>query len=118
MKGLIIGTLSALFVSAIAAPSVRAETKVLNPNQGSNIANTQTNLTAFELVFLAQRGYLEPQGIPGYQGLVSAYHTGNLTAEDIVQGAIDANRLAANTLGDRQYISAVDAQLASLSFAR
>jgi hypothetical protein len=120
MKGLLFGTLSAFLVGAIATPAVhaqtQAQTKVLNPAQVNNLANTQTNLTAFELTFLAQRGYLEAEGIPGYHGLIAAYHTGEITAEDIVRSAVNANRLDHSKLGDRQYISAVEAQLAALSY--
>ncbi|AFY71324.1 hypothetical protein Pse7367_3075 [Thalassoporum mexicanum PCC 7367] len=116
MKNLLLGTASALLVSAIVATAVQAETKVLDPVEVNNISNTQTNLTAFDLVVLAQRGYLENQGIPSYHGLVSAYHNGNVTAESIVEGAVKSNRLDANRLSDRQYINAVDAQLASLRY--
>jgi hypothetical protein len=118
MKGLLLGTASALLVSAIVAPAVQAETKVLDRAEVGNISNAQTNLTAFDLVFLAQRGYLENQGIPSYHGLAAAYHSGNVTATEIVEGAVASNRLAPERLGDRQYINAVDAQLASLSYIK
>ena len=70
---------------------------------------------AFNLVSSAYRGDFEDQGINSYAVLVTDYEDGQLTAEDLIQAAIDAGELSPSALEDTSYVEAVDAQLDSLT---
>jgi hypothetical protein len=111
MKGLMLGGLSVLLLST-AAPAVRSQTTALNPTTLNSTARTQ--LEPFNLVFLAHRGYFQEQGIPSYSTFTAAYHLGKITAEDIVQAAVKANRLSSEFLTDQGYLRSVEAQLRGL----
>lgn len=69
---------------------------------------------AFNLVSSAYRGQYESQGIDGYAVMVSNVNTGELTAEDLIQAAIDAGELSPKELEDEGYINAVELQLDTL----
>ena len=112
MKRLMLSTLSILLISAVTAPSVRAETTALNPTTSSHTTTEQ--LTPFNLVTLARRGYFQQQGIPSYLAFTTAYHFGQIRALDIVQAAVEANRLDADILTNQEYLTAVEAQLQDL----
>jgi hypothetical protein len=99
MKRLIIGTLSALFLSAAIAPVVRAETVEVTPAQ---------------LLSLAENGYLQDQGIPRAATLINEYQAGRITARDLVQAAIRDGRLTPDTLNNREYLNAVAQQAQGL----
>jgi hypothetical protein len=66
---------------------------------------------AFNLVSSAYRGDFEEQGIDGYGVMVSNYESGQLTAEDVINAAIEAGELSPNALNDDSYIDAVEFQL-------
>ena len=70
---------------------------------------------AFNLVSSAYRGDFEDQGINSYAVLVSNYESGELTAEDLVNAAVDAGELSPMALEDTSYIEAVDSQLNALT---
>ena len=70
---------------------------------------------AFNLVSSAYRGDFEDQGINSYAVLVTNYEEGELTAEDLVNAAIDAGELSPSALEDDSYIEAVDSQLSALT---
>lgn len=96
----------------ITALSIVVSTSVLTTV--SKAESVSSSLTPFNLVTLAQRGYFINQGIP--QGIVfeqrnQAYQ---LSARLLVDAAIRASRLPANTLSDRSYLGAVETQLQSL----
>lgn len=112
MKSLILSGLSILFISASTAPAVRAQTAALNPTTLHSTSTTQ--LTPFNLVTLAHRGYFEEQGIPSYGTFTSGYQLRRITAFDIVQAAVKANRLDREFLTDESYLRAVEAQLSGL----
>ncbi|MEO1403058.1 MAG: hypothetical protein AAFV72_17665 [Cyanobacteria bacterium J06635_1] len=97
MKRLLFATLS-IFAIAAARPA-QAETP------------TAHVWTPFELSFLAYRNGLYDQGIPGYGQLGLAYHLGQVTPQDVVEAAVEADYLNATALGDSGYISAVGTQL-------
>jgi hypothetical protein len=61
-----------------------------------------------DLVFLAYHGYLKAQSIPSAGRLVDAHRSGMLHAKDLVQAAIQAQRLPAAALEDRGYVNAVE----------
>lgn len=113
--------LFSLSLSAVVfAPAVKAqETRPNNNqspqlnNQAQPIQNIQTTrvLTPIQLATLANRGYLSEQGIPGYGNLAVGLRTGSITADDIIQAAIDAGRTAPSTGEDLAYRSALRRQL-------
>ena len=70
---------------------------------------------AFNLVSSAYRGDFEDQGINGYATLISSYEAGELTAEDIINAAIDSGDLSPSALEDSSYVEAVDSQLNALT---
>ena len=109
MKRFILASLSVLLLSAATAPDVKAESTALNPA----VANTSSTvqLKPFNLVYLAYQGYFRREGIPSYASLITAYRTGQISALDIIQSAVNANRLPSEVLTNRAYISAVETQL-------
>ncbi|MEI1374050.1 hypothetical protein PQG02_22020 [Nostoc sp. UHCC 0926] len=72
-------------------------------------------LQPFNTTFLAYQGYFKEQGIPSGGALVSEFQIGKVTAKDVVQAAVKANKLPAQVLNDRSYLYAVESQLTSLS---
>jgi hypothetical protein len=106
-----------LFLSLVATIEVKAITKM-----NKAIMSISTKLTTpkayqlspFQLVSLAYQGMYRQQGIPGFAGLISAYHYRTITAQDVIKAAIAAKDLTPSVLTDRDYISAVDLQLFSL----
>ena len=88
-KSLIIICLSILTIGAI--PVANAQ-KLVKPNQ----ATTTYQITPSNLVYLDHRGYFQHQDIPKYSSLRNAYILGRITTFDIVQAAVQANRIFAN----------------------
>lgn len=93
MKHLIIAGLSVLLTSMLVVPVAQARTFELTP---------------FNLVNLARNGYLMDHGIPRFNLLSSRYRQGSISARDLVQAAINDNRLSSEVLQDQRYIQAVD----------
>jgi hypothetical protein len=118
MKLSLIAGFSILLVSAIAAPA-KAEPNTptaVNPYvAGSDVVR---QITPAELATLANRGYLEAQGIPSYSILSVKFELGQVTARDIVEAGVKSNRIAATALDDPGYINAVDSHLRSLYIVR
>ncbi len=112
-------TVLSMLVIAVASPSVvkaqsmPVDSSALNPVVTANPAVSQ--LTPFDLSFLAYRGYLQDQGIPGGQLLVSELEAGTVSAKDVVQAAIKAHRLPEQMLTDQSYSQALESQLKSFS---
>ena len=115
MKRLVFGSLSLLLVTAT-APVVSAQETALNPAI-VNITSTQ-EITPFNLVTLAHRGYFNQQGIPSYGNFTAAYQMGKIQAADLVRAAIQANRLNPDSLSDSNYLATVEAQLRMLENLR
>lgn len=116
MKRLIQGSMFFLLLSVVVIPTVQAETAMRVLPRGmitSPFANQQT--TPFNLVGLAYQGFFTNDDIPSYAALISAYQTGKVSAKDIVQSAVNANRLPQEVLSDRAYLRAVDFQLQDLA---
>lgn len=70
---------------------------------------------AFNLVSSAYRGDLEEQGINSYAVFVEDYDSGEMTAEDLVNAAVEAGELSPSAMEDESYLNAVDLQLDSLA---
>ena len=111
MKRFILASLSVVLLSAVTAPTVKAETMAVNSNMTDRIASSSYILKPFNLVGLAYQGYFREQGIPSYGAFLSAYHGGEIHARDLVQSAIKTNRLPASALQDEDYLNAVETQL-------
>lgn len=117
MRRLVFSSLSFLLLASASMPAVRAEPPSENPYNSPvlNTPSSQQKTEPFNLVGLAYQGYFEDQGIPSDQTLIIAYRAGDISAEDVVKGAIQANRLSPDVLKDAEYIGAVDNQLNALS---
>jgi hypothetical protein len=100
-----------LMLSIVVTP-VRSETVTLNPATATPSSNA--NLSPFHLVFLAYQGHFRGQGIPSYDALTKAHKWGKLQPRDLVQVAVQANRLPAETLNDKGYLRTVEANLRAL----
>ncbi|MDF5714018.1 MAG: hypothetical protein PUP93_09010 [Rhizonema sp. NSF051] len=69
------------------------------------------HLRPFNLAYLAYQGYLKNQGIPSNGALMSGIASGTITAQDIIQAAVKANRLPEQTLSDQGYRHNLEDQL-------
>lgn len=110
MKGLRVVTSSLLTLGlALASPvALAGEIAAVSANENNR------EIKPFNLVHRAYSGHFSEQGIPGFQGLVTAYESGQLDAEDLVQTAIDQGRLSPDTLEDQGYLHTVRSQLQHL----
>lgn len=90
---------------------VYEEAATNNSDSSYNVRRTE----AFKLVSSAYRGDFEDQGINSYAVLVSNYESGELTAEDLIQAAIESGELSPSAMEDNSYVQAVDAQLEGLT---
>jgi hypothetical protein len=101
---------------ALLPTAVHAQTTVStvspNPSMASQLAN---QLSPFDLVSLAYQGYLKDQGIPEAGALISAIASGKITAQDMIQGAVKANRLPAPMLSNQSYRYHLEGQLRGLT---
>ncbi|MBN3887815.1 MAG: hypothetical protein HWQ43_01095 [Nostoc sp. JL31] len=117
---------SALIIASMAFMPGIAGAQTVNTNNGGGQINTDVNsntlrknptdtkyLQPFNIAFLAYQGYLKEQGIPSGGTLLFKYQTGYLTAKDVVQAAIRANKLPAEVLNDQGYVNAVELQMRS-----
>jgi hypothetical protein len=109
---------SALIVACIAfVPAVVDAQTVNNSNSAGQINKDSPNtryLQPFNIAFLAYQGAFKEQGIPSAGNLIFQFQTGKLTAKDVVQAAIKANRLPAQVLNDEGYVNAVESQFTSM----
>src|SRR5689334_19050259 len=118
MKRFMSAVLSTLVISVASSSAVRAQSETVdssafNPGVTSNPSNSQ--LTPFDLAFLAYRGYLQDEGIPSGQLLVTQIQVGNVSAEAVIQAAIKAHRLSEQMLTDQGYLHALEGQLNAFS---
>lgn len=61
-------------------------------------------ITPYALVTAAYQGRLRDRGIPAGGKLITAVHTNQVQAQDLVEGAIAQGRLPATTLNDSSYL--------------
>lgn len=117
MRRLIFGSLSFLFLLAMSMPALQAQTTSGNPSDAPapSAPSSNAEVSPFDLVRLAYQGFLKEQDIPSGDSFLTAYHTRDVTAEDIVKAAIQANRLSPRFLNDSTYIADVESQLNGLS---
>jgi hypothetical protein len=101
------------YEDGISQPETRTE-ETLQEAQSSDFDYNNYDVRrteAFNLVSSAYRGDFEDQGINGYAILLSNYETGEVTAEDIINAAIESGELSPMALEDSSYVEAVDSQL-------
>jgi len=97
-------SLLVLVLSAVAfAPAAKADTV------------QESRLTPFNLSTLAYQGRLSNEGIPGYGALAVGIQTGSITAETVIEAAIDAGRLPETAQDNSTFVSAVARQLDNLA---
>lgn len=103
------GTMMLLAI-VLGVPATHAET-----TQSAAVKTTTApEISAFDLAFLAYRGYFREQGIPGYSTLSTAHRSGRIRAKDVVQAAVKMNRLSEQKLSDRTYLNDIDTNLRAL----
>jgi hypothetical protein len=97
-----------LISAAILTPVAHAQTAV--PTE-----RAVTQVTPFNLAFLAYQGYLKDQGIPSNGALLNAIDSGAITAQDMIQAAIKANRLPEEASNNGSYRHHLQVQLQGLT---
>lgn len=108
MKLAIFGGLSLLALAVAVSPAA-AVPPALTTTRIASVTTEQ--LTPFELVHLAERGYFRNQGIPSYGAFMFEIEAGRVTPESLVQAGIRSNVIRPETLSDRSYLNAVYAGL-------
>lgn len=91
----------AILPAAVSAQGPKASPTSLNPYLVKPSSTHQ--ISPFNLAYLAYRGYLSTEGIPSSGGLIAALVSKTVTAQDIMQAAVKANRLSEQTLNDEDY---------------
>ena len=74
-------------------------------------SNKENQLAPVTLVNIAFQGFLEDQGIKSGSAFLYSVTIGDVTAEKLVQSAIDKGRLSPETINDEGYINIVQDQL-------
>jgi hypothetical protein len=99
----------AILPTAASAQGTKTSPTSLNPYVVKPSSTHQ--ISPFNLAYLAYRGYLSTEGIPSSGGLIAALVSETVTAQDIMQAAVKANRLSAQTLNDGDYRFALESLL-------
>lgn len=110
MKSLIVAGLSALSIGAITIPTMAQE--VVARKNHSPLVN---QITPVNLVQLGYQGYFKSQGIPSAGRFIMETASGDISAETLVQSAINQGRLSPDTLNDSAYLHIVQTELDSLN---
>lgn len=79
----------------------------------SKATNQSHNLTPRKLITLARHGRFLDQGIPSHSNFGNGIRSGRITAELLVQSAIEQHRLPKDSLNNSKYIKAVKDHLKS-----
>ena len=104
MRRSISGLLTTLLLFAAILPAAaQAQTALTSLNPYAANQPKANQIRPFNLADLAYQGYLKDQGIPSNGALMSAIASGTITAQDIIQAAVKANRLPEQTLNDQGY---------------
>ncbi len=116
MKRVIQGSMFFLVLSVAFVPNVQAETAMrVSPTGIVNSPFVNHKTTPFNLVGLAYKGFFINDNIPSYADLIYAYQSGKVSAKDIVQSAVNSNRIPQEVLSDREFLRAVDFHLQGLA---
>ena len=109
MKRFLTGTVFTILLATNSTAAFAGEVAVNSANRSVN-----RDIKPFNLVHRAYSGHFSEQGVPGFNALETAYQSGQIEAEDLVQTAIDQGRLSSDALNDAGYVNAVDFQLQDL----
>jgi len=109
MKRFLTGTVFTILLATTSTAASAGEVAVNSAN-----ASVNRDIKPFNLVHRAYSGHFSEQGVPGFNGLATAYQSGQIEAEDLVQTAINQGRLSPDALDDAGYVNAVDFQLQDL----
>lgn len=101
-------------MSAIVFTSVIGQSLVSLPALAQAAPSNSSRLSPYDVIFLAYQGYFREQGIRGYGAFVEECYQGQLSAKRIVEAAIQAKRLPAETINDLAYIQSINSNLLSL----
>ncbi len=104
--------LSVLLLTGTNLPSALANSVAAQPR--SVTANLPTQISPFNLAYLAYQGQLEEAGIPKASGLLHRTQSGSITATDLIKAAIQTGRLSSDSLTNPAYIAAVQYELERL----
>lgn len=74
-------------------------------------AKSEYGISPFSLTNLAYQGRLSGEGVPGYGTFVAGVQSGQITAEDVIEAAIEDGRLAASSLEDSGFVRSVEQNL-------
>lgn len=102
-------SLSALTLSLVSVPVLAQEIANRHFSTGSIV-----EITPFNLVTSSYQGHFVDQGISSNAAFITEVKRGKITAEDLVEAAIDRGRLRSGTLNDEAYLNSVEAHLDSL----
>jgi hypothetical protein len=126
MKRLIFGSLSVLLISTAIAPALKAEMPIDNSTQMDRMNNGASDsqmdrmnngasntrpITPANLVSAGYRGEFSDQGIPSYTTFLTDYRAGKFSAKELIQSAINANKLSPQAMSDQQYLNDVESEL-------
>ncbi len=75
---------------------------------------TASQITPFDLTYIAYQGYFKDLGIPSAGGLIDAIVSKKIVAQDLIRAAVKINQLPVQTLDDREYISNLESQMEGL----
>ena len=102
-------TTSILLLTALAT-TIPAEAQSVS---GDPVVSQSYKLTPRKLITMARHGRFKAQGIPSHSNFGNSIRSGRITAESLVQSAIDNKRLPENAMSDRKYLKAVENHLKS-----
>jgi hypothetical protein len=97
---------AAILPAAAHAQNTKTSPTSLNPYVANQSSTNQ--LSPFNLAYLAYHGYLKDQDIPDSGALIDALVSGTVTAQNVMQAAVKANRLSEQTLNDSGYRFALE----------
>lgn len=116
MKGLLVGSLSALLLSTVSIGAAHAEQAAYNPAVSNRTSAYEAQVSPVKLVLLGYKGEFESSGIPGYEQFQYALINKQITAQDLVRGAVNSRLLPPQALTDKQLLKDVDSQLFNFSY--
>ncbi|MEH2053951.1 hypothetical protein [Nostoc sp.] len=100
-----------LLCAAILPAAAQSQTALTSLNPYAANQHRANQIRPFNLATLAYQGYLKDQGIPSNGALMAAIASGTITAQDIIQAAVKANRLPEQALSDQDYRHNLENQL-------
>lgn len=109
MKRFVLAGFATLALSSAGMPATQANPVSYRPDVVRQ--NTANWIAPDTIVTMAQRGQLKAQGISGGLQFTSDYVFGRVTAQTLVQRAVEAGMLPESAKRDRGYVHAVESAL-------